>query len=145
LERRLFCVVCLSFAQLNLLLCEEQRVFFRNRLSEAWHLLGLLPQAAARMERFPPADMVTTLVTFNRCLYAQLAQQVFEPPRGFPMPPPASPAFASAELGMKLTVAMEMMVANRARFGIGSEAASTLDAPAGPRVRNAEDSFGLFS
>jgi len=30
------------------------------------------------MARFPPEDMVTTSVAFNRCLYAQLKQQSFE-------------------------------------------------------------------
>jgi SGT1 protein len=35
-------------------------------------------QAAGRMVRFPPEDMVTTLVTFNRTLYAQLKQQEFQ-------------------------------------------------------------------
>lgn len=30
------------------------------------------------MARFPPEDMVTTSVTFNRCLYAQLKQQDFQ-------------------------------------------------------------------
>ena len=35
-------------------------------------------QAAGRMARFPPEHMVTTLVTFNRTLYAQLKQQEFQ-------------------------------------------------------------------
>lgn len=35
-------------------------------------------QAAGRMARFPPKHMVTTLVTFNRTLYAQLKQQEFQ-------------------------------------------------------------------
>jgi SGT1 protein len=35
-------------------------------------------QAAGRMTRFPPEDMVTALVTFNRTLYAQLKQQEFQ-------------------------------------------------------------------
>ena len=40
-----------------------------------------LLQAAARQRTFPPQDMVTVLVRFNRCLYAQLAGQPWEPPK----------------------------------------------------------------
>jgi hypothetical protein len=35
-------------------------------------------QAAGRLARFPPEDMVTMLVTFNRTLYAQIKQQEFQ-------------------------------------------------------------------
>ena len=56
-------------------------------------------------------DLVTTIVTFNRALYAQLAQQQFEPPRGYPLPLQHSPAFKAADLGMKLTCGVEMIMA----------------------------------
>ena len=55
-------------------------------------------------------DLVTTIVTFNRALYAQLAQQQFQPPRGYPMPASNSPALRAAELGMKLTCGFEMVM-----------------------------------
>ena len=38
------------------------------------------------MQHFPPVDMVTSSVAFSRCLYAQLAQQSFQPPASFPLP-----------------------------------------------------------
>lgn len=38
-------------------------------------------QAAARQRHFPAEDMVTVLCRFNRCLYAQLHGQAWEPPR----------------------------------------------------------------
>ena len=56
-------------------------------------------------------DMVTTIVSFNRALYAQLAQQQFQPPRGYPLPAPNNPAFKAADLGMKLTCGFEMVMA----------------------------------
>lgn len=56
-------------------------------------------------------DLVTVIVTFNRALFAQLAQQQFQPPRGYPLPPLNSPAFRASELGMKLTCGFEMVMA----------------------------------
>ena len=56
-------------------------------------------------------DLVTVIVTFNRALFAQLAQQQFQPPRGYPLPPLNSPAFHACELGMKLTCGFEMVMA----------------------------------
>lgn len=62
--------------------------------------------AAARMAAFPPAELVTVSVRMTRVLFAMLAQQRFDPPRRFPMPPPGAPdgAHAAALLGVKLTV-----------------------------------------
>lgn len=68
-------------------------------------------KAAAKLAVFPPQDLVTTIVMFNRALYAQLAQQQFQPPKGYPMPPSNSPALRAAELGMKLTCGFEMVMA----------------------------------
>ena len=51
------------------------------------------------------------IVPFNRALYAQLAQQQFQPPRGYPLPSPTSPGFKAADLGMKLTCGFEMVMA----------------------------------
>jgi len=56
-------------------------------------------------------DLVTVIVSFNRALYAQLAQQQFQPPRGYPLPAPNNPAFKAADLGMKLTCGFEMVMA----------------------------------
>ena len=56
-------------------------------------------------------DLVTVIVSFNRALYAQLAQQQFQPPRGYPLPAPNNPTFKAANLGMKLTCGFEMVMA----------------------------------
>ena len=55
-------------------------------------------------------DLVTTIVSFNRALYAQLAQQQFQAPKGYPMPAPNHPTFKAAETGMKLTCGFEMVI-----------------------------------
>ncbi|KAL0030851.1 hypothetical protein WJX77_009624 [Trebouxia sp. C0004] len=68
-------------------------------------------QAAAKLAHFQPQDLVTVIVSFNRALYAQLAQQQFQPPRGYPLPAPNNPAFKAANLGMKLTCGFEMVMA----------------------------------
>jgi len=59
--------------------------------------------------------MVTVVVPLSRCMYAQLVQQPFEPPRGRVLPPPDSPAFKPAQLGLKLTAGLEMMYWRAAR------------------------------
>lgn len=61
-------------------------------------------------------EMVKVLVTMSRAMYAQLQQQVFAPPRGYPMPPVADPCYKEAELGMKLTCGFEMMYWEREKF-----------------------------
>ncbi|KAK9820566.1 hypothetical protein WJX72_011716 [[Myrmecia] bisecta] len=107
---------CVLPARLAHVLSREQQLV--APAVEAFHYRDVDDmKAAARLAHFPAEDMVSTLVTFNRCLYAQLAQQQFEAPRGFPLPLPSHPAFRAAELGMKLTCGFEMMYCNRARFG----------------------------
>ena len=74
------------------------------------------PMHSLKLTGGAPQDMVEVTVRFSRSLYAQTALQVFEPPRGFPMPPDMSPASATARLGMKLTCGFEMLYAQHARF-----------------------------
>ncbi|MEQ2201179.1 hypothetical protein XENOCAPTIV_008731 [Xenoophorus captivus] len=61
-------------------------------------------QACHDFKIFPPDTRVLTLVTFTRCLYAQLQQQQFTPDRrcGFNLPPPSHPLYKAHDLGMKL-------------------------------------------
>lgn len=68
-------------------------------------------QACRNFKTFPPATRVLTLVTFTRCLYAQLQQQQFTPDRrsGFSLPPPAHPQYKAHELGMKLAHGFEIL------------------------------------
>ncbi|XP_012719492.2 protein ecdysoneless homolog [Fundulus heteroclitus] len=60
---------------------------------------------------FPPDTRVLTLVTFTRCLYAQLQQQQFTADRrsGFDLPPRSHPAHKAHELGMKLAHGFEIL------------------------------------
>ena len=92
-------------------------------------------QAASRRRRFPLDGMATTAVTCSRCLYAQLAQQAFQPPDGFPMPPAGDASRKAAELGMKLTVGMEIMCSGKARAERSAGPATTASRPVrGPCV-----------
>ncbi|NXD25053.1 ECD protein, partial [Spelaeornis formosus] len=60
---------------------------------------------------FPAEPHVMTLVTFTRCLYAQLAQQKFVPDRrsGYTLPSPSHPQYSAYELGMKLAHGFEIL------------------------------------
>jgi len=61
--------------------------------------------------------MVDTVVSFSRCLYAQMVGQGYEPPRRYPLPLPSEPGFASAQLGMKLVAGFEMLLAQASPEG----------------------------
>ncbi len=54
-------------------------------------------------------EMMSVVVTLNRCMYAQLEQQEFEAPVGFSMPPVKSPQHSATQRGMKLTCGFEML------------------------------------
>ncbi|KAI1231593.1 Protein SGT1, partial [Lamprotornis superbus] len=60
---------------------------------------------------FPADQRVMTLVTFTRCLYAQLVQQKFVPDRrsGYTLPAPSHPQYRAYELGMKLAHGFEIL------------------------------------
>ncbi|XP_066047847.1 protein ecdysoneless homolog [Chamaea fasciata] len=60
---------------------------------------------------FPAEQRVMTLVTFTRCLYAQLVQQQFVPDRrsGYTLPAPSHPQYRAYELGMKLAHGFEIL------------------------------------
>lgn len=63
-------------------------------------------KAAARMATFDSSvPRVTTIVATNRCQFAQLAGQRFEPPRGqgWRLPPPGHPLAGAGERGLKIT------------------------------------------
>ncbi|XP_037542033.1 protein ecdysoneless homolog [Nematolebias whitei] len=68
-------------------------------------------QACRSFRTFPPNTRVLTLVTFTRCLYAQLQQQHFIPDRrsGFSLPPCSHPQYKAHELGMKLAHGFEIL------------------------------------
>uniref|UniRef100_A0A8C6M1D8 Ecdysoneless cell cycle regulator n=1 Tax=Nothobranchius furzeri TaxID=105023 RepID=A0A8C6M1D8_NOTFU len=68
-------------------------------------------QACRSFKTFPPDTRILTLVTFTRCLYAQLQQQDFIPDRrsGFSLPPRSHPQYKAYELGMKLAHGFEIL------------------------------------
>ena len=75
----------------------------------------ILDPQEVRLRQLLAQDMVSVVVRLSRCLYAQLAQQAFQPPRGYPpLPPPDSRQHGAASLGMKLTCALEMLHARAA-------------------------------
>ncbi|KAK1410544.1 hypothetical protein QVD17_37081 [Tagetes erecta] len=67
---------------------------------------------AASMERFLPNkssdEIVEVLVVMSRAMYAQLMQQTFQAPKGYPMPPRSDSGYTAAELGMKIACGFEM-------------------------------------
>lgn len=80
---------------------------------------------AARMEKFlkgpggEGVEMVRTTVRMTRAMYAQLVQQNFQAPRGYPMPrrEEGPEKWMEAELGMKIACGFEMMYQERRRQG----------------------------
>ncbi|XP_028280044.1 protein ecdysoneless homolog [Parambassis ranga] len=68
-------------------------------------------QACRNFKTFPSDTRVLTVVTFTRCLYAQLQQQQFTPDRrsGFTLPPRSHPQYKAHELGMKLAHGFEIL------------------------------------
>ncbi|XP_053093702.1 protein ecdysoneless homolog isoform X2 [Pangasianodon hypophthalmus] len=81
-------------------------------------------QACRTFQNFPPESRVLTLVTFTRCLYAQLQQQSFVPDRrsGFTLPPPSHPQYKAHELGMKLAHGFEILCSKSGRTATNSDA-----------------------
>ncbi|EFJ45520.1 MADS box transcription factor, partial [Volvox carteri f. nagariensis] len=87
-----------------------------SQLVEAFYLRDADDMRAAARMRFLPAALERSpvLVRMTRCHYAQLAAQRFSAPRGLAMPPPDSPLAKAADLGLKLTVAAEILCARHA-------------------------------
>ncbi|NXN22213.1 ECD protein, partial [Nycticryphes semicollaris] len=68
-------------------------------------------RACRSFQTFPPDERVMTVVTFTKCLYAQLVQQKFLPDRrsGYTLPLPSHPQYKAYELGMKLAHGFEIL------------------------------------
>ncbi|KAJ0703635.1 putative Ecd family protein [Helianthus annuus] len=77
---------------------------------------------AARMERFLPnkssEEIVEVSVVMSRAMYAQLMQQTFQAPKGYPMPPRSDGGYTAAELGMKIACGFEMIYQMKKRNGL---------------------------
>ncbi|XP_026999513.1 protein ecdysoneless homolog isoform X1 [Tachysurus fulvidraco] len=81
-------------------------------------------QACRTFRYFPPESRILTMVTFTRCLYAQLQQQSFVPDRrsGFALPPPSHPQYKAHQLGMKLAHGFEILCSKSGRTATHPEA-----------------------
>eukprot|EP00877_Chromochloris_zofingiensis_P008855 jgi/Chrzof1/4222/Cz14g03190.t1 len=66
---------------------------------------------AARMQHFPRQDMTSAVLSMNRCMYAQLMQQQFVAPKGYPVPAAGSSHVKAADLGLKITTGLEIVAA----------------------------------
>ncbi|NXI40543.1 ECD protein, partial [Galbula dea] len=68
-------------------------------------------RACRSFQSFPPDERVMAVVTFTKCLYAQLKQQKFVPDRrsGYTLPLPSHPQYKAYELGMKLAHGFEIL------------------------------------
>lgn len=66
---------------------------------------------AAKMEKFSSSEIVRVSVRMTRAMYAQLVQQDFRAPNGYPMArrEEGKEVYAEAELGMKIACGFEMM------------------------------------
>ncbi|XP_009070554.1 PREDICTED: protein SGT1-like, partial [Acanthisitta chloris] len=80
---------------------------------EAFYLRDPVDLRACRrpFKTFPPDQRVMTVVTFTKCLYAQLVQQKFAADRrsGYTLPTPSHPQYKAYELGMKLAHGFEIL------------------------------------
>ncbi|NXJ79088.1 ECD protein, partial [Trogon melanurus] len=79
---------------------------------QAFYLRDPVDLRACRTFRtFPPDERVMTIVTFTKCLYAQLVQQKFLPDKrsGYTLPLPSDPQYKAYELGMKLAHGFEIL------------------------------------
>ncbi|XP_030059299.1 protein ecdysoneless homolog [Microcaecilia unicolor] len=88
-------------------------------------------QACVTFHNFPPEPRVLSLVTFTKCLYAQLMQQRFLPDRrsGYSLPSPSHTHYKAHELGMKLAHGFEILCT---RPGVHATSASTRQILQGP-------------
>ncbi|KAI3794353.1 hypothetical protein L1987_36983 [Smallanthus sonchifolius] len=77
---------------------------------------------AATMERFLPNkssdEIVEVSVLMSRAMYAQLIQQTFQAPKGYPMPPRSDGGYTAAELGMKIACGFEMIYQMKKQNGL---------------------------
>ncbi|KAM6184844.1 protein ecdysoneless homolog [Rhynchocyon petersi] len=79
---------------------------------QAFYLRDPIDLRACRVfKTFLPDTRIMTLVTFTKCLYAQLSLQRFLPDRrsGYQLPPASHPQYRAHELGMKLAHGFEIL------------------------------------
>ncbi|XP_009994707.1 PREDICTED: protein SGT1 [Chaetura pelagica] len=94
---------------------------------------------------FPPDQRVMTLVTFTKCLYAQLVQQKFVPDRrsGYTLPLPSHPQYKAHELGMKLAHGFEILCSKCSEVSPGAKR-NVLSGPLWERFLNSLEEKQYF-
>ncbi|RHY02120.1 hypothetical protein DYB25_000105 [Aphanomyces astaci] len=93
-------------------------------------------QVCRHMQRFPvpstSTGMATAMVPLTRCMYAQVKQQQFAPPKPFqpttPRPDADANVVAAAELGMKLCCGLELLCHSRVQDWRGTVWRDAIDA-----------------
>lgn len=66
-------------------------------------------KVAARMEKFKSENFTVVMTHMHRSSYAQLVQQHFQPPKGYPIPGVQDPGYKGAILGVKLLAGFEIL------------------------------------
>lgn len=77
------------------------------------------PESTQSQPRSHPQSqlqMVEVMVRTSRAMYAQLKQQSFQAPKGYPMPLPSDANSMAADLGMKVACGFEMVYEDRREF-----------------------------
>ncbi|KAM3913488.1 protein ecdysoneless homolog [Leptodactylus fuscus] len=90
----------------------RERPQFVSAAVQAFYLRDPIDLKACRtFHHFKPERRVFTLVTFTRCLYAQLSQQRFHPDKrnGYTLPDLSHPKYRAHALGMKLAHGFEIL------------------------------------
>eukprot|EP01052_Picozoa_sp_SAG31_P023962 SAG31_NODE_2009_length_6673_cov_3.370094_4_plen_588_part_00 len=107
-------------------------------------------KVCSKMTAFPPATRAYGLVSFSRCLYAQLAGQRFAAPKPFTSPAVAAHDEAGTalaiELGVKLACGFEMLYQSGLRNVRRQEkrANDTYNAPAAQSAKGGADAEELY-
>ncbi|XP_053162156.1 protein ecdysoneless homolog [Hemicordylus capensis] len=98
---------------------------------QAFYLRDPIDLKACRVfKTFLPETRIMTSVTFTKCLYAQLVQQIFVPDRrsGYTLPPRSHPQYKAYELGMKLAHGFEILC-SKCSSGADNSEEHTMNVP----------------
>ncbi|XP_006837533.1 PREDICTED: protein SGT1 [Chrysochloris asiatica] len=88
-------------------------------------------RACRTFKTFLPDTRIMTSVTFTKCLYAQLSQQIFIPDRrsGYELPLPSHPQHRAHRLGMKLAHGFEILCSKSSPHVSNSKESLTATSP----------------
>ncbi|PVV04762.1 hypothetical protein BB560_000728 [Smittium megazygosporum] len=69
-----------------------------------------------KMKKFPPKDLLKTLIKFNKAQYAKVMSQEFKAPAIFSLPDELDASYKASALGMKIACGFEMLYMNGSQF-----------------------------